>query len=62
MNRDEVFQRYEETIAEIDKASYEAHEKARVILREYLKVLRNNAHGELKAIRALEQKTKRSKK
>ena len=36
-------------------------EEARATLREQLKTLRDTAHEELKAIRALEQKTKRSK-
>uniref|UniRef100_A0A6H2A5H1 Uncharacterized protein n=1 Tax=viral metagenome TaxID=1070528 RepID=A0A6H2A5H1_9ZZZZ len=61
MTRDEAFQEYEEALAKIDKQSHEAREKARIALRERLKILRDTAHEELKAIRIIEQKTKRSR-
>ncbi len=56
--KDEVFQEYAKTIAEIDHKAYEAREEARATLREQLKALRDKAHEELKAIRVVEQKTK----
>ena len=59
MTKDEVYQQYEETLAKIDKLAYEARKEARIALREHLKVLRNTAHEELKAIRTIEQKTRR---
>ena len=61
MIRDQAFQQYEETLGLIDKQAHEAREKARTTLREHLRTLREEAHGELKAIRTLEQKTKRSR-
>jgi len=61
MTRDEAFQEYEEKVSKIDKQAYEAREEARTILREYLKTLCDTAHEELKAIRILEQKTRRSR-
>ena len=57
MTRDEATREYEEAIAKIDVA----RERARITLRERLKILNEAAHEELKAIRALEQKTKRGK-
>ena len=60
MTKDELYQQYEETLALIAKQAHEANEKARTALREQLKILRDEAHEELKAIRILEQKTKRS--
>ena len=60
MTREEAFKEYKETLAKIDKQAYEARERARVTVREQLKALRDTAHKELKAIRAIEQKTKRS--
>ncbi len=62
MRKDELFQQYERTLAEIDKQAHEAREKARITLREQLKILRDVAHSELNAIRKLEQKTKRGRK
>ena len=59
--RDEAFLQYEETLARISKQSHEAMELARTTLRRKLKFLRLEAHEELKAIRVLEQKTKRVK-
>lgn len=61
MTKDEAFQRYEGTLAKIDKQSHEASEEARVTLREQLNALREAGHKELKAIRVIEQKTKRAK-
>ena len=61
MTRDEAFQQYEGVLARIGKQSQEATDAARATLREHLKVLREAAHTELKAIRTIEQKTKRSK-
>ena len=59
MIRDEAYQQYEEALAKIDKEVHEAREKARATLREQLKSLREKAHEDLKAIRVIEQKTKR---
>ena len=59
MIRDEAFQEYEATLARIDKQARETREAARVKLQERLKALRDAAHEELKAIRAITQKTKR---
>ena len=61
MTRDEAFQRYEEALDRITKQTHEAREGARNTLRVRLKLLRDTAHEELKAIRALEQKTRRNK-
>lgn len=61
MTRDEAFLEYEEALAKIDSQAHEAREKARATLKERLKALRDTLHGELKAIRAIQQKTKRSK-
>ena len=60
ITRDEAFQQYEETLAKIGKQTHEAMEEARATLREQLKTLRNTHHEELKAIRAISQKIKRS--
>ena len=57
--RDEAFREYEEALAKIDKQAYEKREEARATLREQLKALRDALHEELKAIRAISQKTKR---
>ncbi len=57
MTKDEAFQEYEEAI----KLAYEAKEKARATLREQIENLRKAAHEELKALRVIEQKTKRSR-
>ena len=62
MTKDEAFQEYEEALAKIHQGAQAASEQARTILREQLKFLRDVAHSELKAIRKLEQKTKRSRK
>ena len=64
MELTEVYQHYEEALAKIDNQAQEldkARKSARYIFRVHLKVLRDKAHEELKAIRILEQKTKRSK-
>ncbi len=58
MTREEAILQYGAALAKIDKAK----EEARAILREHLRTLRDTAHEELKAIRDLEQKTRRSKK
>ena len=59
MITDELYQQYEETLNLIDKQAHKAREKARAILQEQLKILRDAVHEELKAIQTLEQKTKR---
>ena len=59
MTRDEAFKEYEKDSARISLQSHRARELARTILRRRLKILRENAHEELKAIRVMEQKTKR---
>ena len=61
ITRDEAFQQYKETLAKIDKQLYRAREEARTTLQEQLKTLREASHEELRAIRVLEQKTKRSR-
>ena len=61
MTKEEAYQQYEETLARIDKQLHEVREEARTMLREQLKSLRDTAHEELRAIRKLEQKTKRSR-
>lgn len=58
MTKDEAFRQYEEALAKINKQAYEAREEARSTLRKQLKALREASHEELKAIRAIEQKTK----
>ena len=57
--RDEAFQQFKEALAEIDKQAREATLKARATLHEQLAILRDEYHKELKAIRAISQKTKR---
>ena len=61
MTRDEAFQQYEEALAKIDTQTHEAREEARATLQEQLKALRDELHKELKAVRAIQQKTKRSR-
>lgn len=61
MTRDEAFKEYEEILAKIDKQSHEARAEARAILQERLNVIRIALHEELRVIRAIQQKTKRSK-
>ena len=61
----QYYQQYEETLDQLDKQAEELkakREQARLILKEQLKVLRKEAHKELKAIRTLDQKVKGSKK
>ncbi len=60
--RDEAFQQYEETLAKISKEAQEASEKARATLHTQLATIRAMLHEELKGVRAISQKTKRSKK
>jgi len=62
MKRDEAFKEFEETLAKINKQANEAREEARATFREQLEALREQAHEELRSIRVLEQKTKRSRK
>ena len=61
MTRQEAFLEYEKALAEITEQARKSTETARGKLREQLQVLRDNAHKELKAIRVIAQKTKRSK-
>ena len=61
MTRDEVYLQYKGTMAKIDKQAHEAREKARATLQEQLQALRSKAHEELRAIRAIAQKTKGGK-
>ena len=61
MKPDEVFRQYQERVDTINEQAHNVKEEARTILQEQLKVLQETAHEELKAIRALAQKTKRSK-
>jgi len=61
MNEVEAYQEYEETLDRINKNTHEAKEVARAILRERLETLRNNLHNELKVLRTIEQKTRRSR-
>lgn len=59
-SRDELFQEYEETLTHIDKVANDARELAREKLKIRLKSLREECHKELKAIRSIDQKIKRS--
>ena len=59
MTREEAYQAYEEALGRIALEALEAREKTREILRGHLQSLREECHRELKAIRALEQKTKK---
>uniref|UniRef100_A0A6M3KV90 Uncharacterized protein n=1 Tax=viral metagenome TaxID=1070528 RepID=A0A6M3KV90_9ZZZZ len=61
MTRDEAYQEYEESLSRISNQASVAMEVARATLHDRLSVIRNALHEELKAIRALDQKTKRSK-
>ena len=62
MTKDEAYQEYEEALAKIDEQAKEATLKARATLHERLAIFRAEHHKELKAIRAISQKTKRSRK
>ena len=65
MTKDEALQEYDEELARIShvvKAAHQARENARARLQQQLKALRDEHHQELKAIRALSQKTKGGKK
>ncbi|KKN21720.1 hypothetical protein LCGC14_0922600 [marine sediment metagenome] len=57
----EIYREYQKAIAKINKQAHEAGEEARATLQERLKALRESAHEELKAIRAVSQKTRRSR-
>jgi len=58
---DEVFREYTEALAEINKQAHEARERARATLHKQLKTLQSANHEALKAIRAIQQKTKGGK-
>jgi len=62
MTRDEAYQQYQEALAKINKQAHEAKEEARTTLREQLKALQEAAHKDLKAIRAIDLRTRRSYK
>jgi hypothetical protein len=55
--REMAFQDYKKTLAKLNQQK----DKARLKLREQLKIIHNYHHEELKAIRILEQKTKRKR-
>ena len=59
MTRDEAFKLYEEALSKIDKEVQEARDREKAILHGRLAAIRVALHEELKAIRAIEQKTKR---
>ena len=61
ITKDEAFKQYEEALDLIDNEAHTAREKAKVTLHEQLTVIRETLHEELKAVRAISQKTKRSK-
>ncbi len=58
MTRDEAFREYEEALAEITKTGREATTRARATLHEHLRIIRQFHHDELKAVRAISQKTR----
>lgn len=57
--QDDLYQQYEKILVEINCEAHKSKERARVILREKLKELRDAAHEELKSIRIIEQRTRR---
>ena len=62
MNRDEAFQQYQDALEAISEQSRRAQKEARAILNQQLEAMRITAHEELKAIRAISQKTKGTNK
>ena len=62
MTRDEAFLQYEEALAKINEQAQKETNRARDTLRAQLKILQNNHHKELKAIRVITQKTRVSNK
>jgi len=58
MTKDEAYLEYEETMNKLDFAYQRAKDEARGKLNIQLKALRAQAHEELKALRALEQKAR----
>ena len=61
MSKEEVFKEYEKALARIDKQAHEAREEARATLQGQLKAIRDELHEELKTVRVISQKTRRSK-
>ena len=61
MTKDKAFQQYEEALARISKDAQEATEKARATLYSQLAAIRAALHEELRGLRVISQKTKRSK-
>jgi len=59
ITRDEAFQQYEEALAKIDKEAHEARGAARTTFQSQLATIRKALHEDLKAVRAIQQKTKR---
>lgn len=59
--KDEVFQQYEETLVKISQEFSRAKKEARATLQGQLKAIRVSLHEELKAVRAIQQKTKGGK-
>jgi len=59
ITRDEAFLQYEDSLASIDKQAQGSKEMARGILQGQLRIIREALHEELKAVRAIQQKTKR---
>ena len=59
MTRDEAFQEYQEALDKLSREYNRARDEARGRLNIQLVALRKEAHEELKAIRAISQKTKR---
>jgi len=58
MNKEQAFEEYEKTLDMIDRASMAARENAKETLHKQLKAFRNEAHEELRVIRAVSQKIK----
>ena len=58
MNRDEAFREYEEALSLVGEQTKVATEEAKSILHERLDAIRTAHHEELKAIRAMQQKTR----
>ena len=61
MTKNELYRQYKEALAQLEQQAHEARERVRVTFKEQLKAIRKEAHKELKAIRALEQETRRNR-
>ena len=59
MTKDEAFQEYEEELDRLSREFNTAKEKAKATLNANLKAIRVRLHEELKAVRAIQQRTGR---